>query len=201
MTEVVVKMLAMDIGPRTCETCGAPLPAHFDSPPLRVWGRYCTKKCAIRGQRKVAVSEGRCSSCRKDPARPGKRLCAKCIEYRRSSHRRKLSEDPDTVKRNYRYYSLKYRFGVDEEKYKLLLAQQNGRCAVCGTSDPGTHTRRAGKLQYFQVDHDHATGLIRGLLCRLCNIGLGVFKDDPQRLMAAIRYLSHHLHDRTEASP
>jgi hypothetical protein len=65
-------------------------------------------------------------------------------------------------------------------------------CSICGAS---------GDDVAFHVDHDHAccpgTGsscgkCIRGLLCRNCNIGLGHFNDDPQRLALAITYLNFH---------
>lgn len=60
-----------------------------------------------------------------------------------------------------------------------MLDAQNGKCAICDAE------------QSFQlaVDHDHQTGLTRGLLCRNCNQGLGYFGDDPERLLRAINYL------------
>jgi hypothetical protein len=65
-----------------------------------------------------------------------------------------------------------------------LLAQQGG-CAVCGSPEPGD---RRG----WVVDHDHATGKVRGVLCNACNLGLGSFRDSTDRLEAAIRYLKAH---------
>lgn len=40
------------------------------------------------------------------------------------------------------------------------------------------------------IDHDHKTGIIRGLLCGLCNMGLGSFRDNPEHLASAILYLN-----------
>lgn len=57
---------------------------------------------------------------------------------------------------------------------------QDYRCAVCG--EPPTRRR-------LDVDHDHKTGAVRGLLCSDCNIALGKFRDDPDRLRAAADYL------------
>ena len=59
------------------------------------------------------------------------------------------------------------------------------RCAICGA--PPTAQKR------LSLDHDHATGLDRGMLCQPCNIGLGQFRDDQHRLLAAVAYLLPHL--------
>ena len=77
---------------------------------------------------------------------------------------------------------LKTKFGMTLKQYDTLLALQGGVCAICGTGRPGGMGR-------FPVDHCHTTGRIRGLLCNLCNIGLGHFKDDLARLNAAVAYL------------
>lgn len=49
--------------------------------------------------------------------------------------------------------------------------------------------RGGGNLVRFSVDHDHETGTVRGLLCTLCNRGIGNFRDDPNLLEAAASYL------------
>jgi hypothetical protein len=73
------------------------------------------------------------------------------------------------------------RFGISAETYRAILLAQGGRCAICrGQSVRGP----------LAVDHDHATGQIRGLLCTLCNRGLGAFRDDPAFLQAAASYLA-----------
>jgi hypothetical protein len=61
-----------------------------------------------------------------------------------------------------------------------MLVDQASKCLICDVS--------AG-LRKFDVDHDHLTGRIRGLLCRNCNIGLGQFRDDPALLLKAAEYL------------
>ena len=75
---------------------------------------------------------------------------------------------------------LKKMFGIGMEEYSKMLEEQNGKCAVCGMED-----------QWFSlaVDHCHDKKHIRGLLCSQCNRGIGLFKDDPQRLRNAAAYL------------
>jgi len=61
-----------------------------------------------------------------------------------------------------------------------LTRLQSGRCAICG--DP------PGK-RGLHLDHDHLTGIVRGLLCHRCNFGIGLFRDSEELLMRAITYL------------
>jgi len=75
--------------------------------------------------------------------------------------------------------------GIGLEEYEELLASQAGVCAICSEPPPPLTD---GK-QAFHVDHDHANGEIRGLLCRGCNFGLGNFRDRTDLLRAAIAYL------------
>jgi hypothetical protein len=78
-----------------------------------------------------------------------------------------------------RHYHLMRRYGIGAKDVDRLIAMQGGACAICGRPDPQ------------HVDHDHATGRVRGILCFNCNGGLGQFADDPRRLVSAIRYLRH----------
>lgn len=68
------------------------------------------------------------------------------------------------------------------EKYKTL---RGVACETCGKEFTGPNT---GKLGY-RLDHDHATGQFRGWLCFECNIGLGMFRDNPAVLRRAAEYL------------
>jgi hypothetical protein len=78
----------------------------------------------------------------------------------------------------------KYNMLVDD--YNKTLFAQNGVCAICRC--PETHTQK-GILTPLCVDHDHKTNEIRGLLCRICNKGLGLFNDDIDLILSAIEYL------------
>ena len=80
------------------------------------------------------------------------------------------------------------KYGLTPASYEERLVAQGRRCAICGTNEPDGRANHAGVAR-FTVDHDHATGAVRGLLCVECNRGLGAFDDDPERLALAIAYL------------
>jgi hypothetical protein len=73
---------------------------------------------------------------------------------------------------------------LSQEDYESLLDYQDNGCAICKSK-----TTKTSKTQKLHVDHCHATGKIRGLLCSKCNSGLGYFEDNPDFLMRAIDYL------------
>ena len=66
--------------------------------------------------------------------------------------------------------------------YEAQLARQTNGCAICGTPP---------KVRRLNIDHDHLTGAVRGLLCAKCNRGLGWFRDQPELLFVANLYLRH----------
>jgi Recombination endonuclease VII len=63
------------------------------------------------------------------------------------------------------------------------------RCAICNQEERKV-TR--GKVVMLAVDHDHATGKVRGLLCHTCNVALGLLQDSPGLLANALSYVRHH---------
>jgi hypothetical protein len=78
------------------------------------------------------------------------------------------------------------RYKITIETYYKILKKQRGRCAICKSKDPKRRNVRANR---FHVDHDHKTKRVRGLLCFICNLGLGSFKDNPKLLKNAQLYL------------
>ena len=98
--------------------------------------------------------------------------------------RRRISNNPEKRLTN-RAQTLK-RYGLTIEKFDQMLDQQNGVCAICG-SPPATEGWQT--VKQLHVDHDHATGHVRGLLCDTCNRGLGYFHDDLAKLEQAKQYL------------
>ena len=76
-------------------------------------------------------------------------------------------------------------YGINYEEFQNLLSKQKGRCALCGCSGSGKNKDK------FVVDHCHETGIVRGLLCWPCNIGLGMFKDKPELIAKVVKYLDY----------
>jgi len=100
---------------------------------------------------------------------PRGRFCSDCRRRRRSAsaHDRRVSET----------------YGLRPGEYEVLFAAQGGVCAICKES----------RRERLSVDHDHKTGVVRGLLCRRCNnylLAKGA-KDRPEVLRAAAEYLDH----------
>lgn len=100
---------------------------------------------------------------------------------------------PDAAERSAytRSWTLKRHFKLGEQEHAVLLASQNGVCAICKGEE--THViKRTGKIKQLAVDHCHDKDVVRGLLCSSCNIGLGAFNDDPVLLLTAVEYLKKH---------
>jgi len=93
------------------------------------------------------------------------------------------------------YYLLEHKihikrtYGLSIEKYNEMVLAQNGLCKICGL-DPKMLGTKERKDRFLHVDHDHKTGLVRGLLCAKCNRALGQLNDDPKIALAAAYYLA-----------
>lgn len=99
--------------------------------------------------------------------------------------RRAYAKNPEHLKELQRRSFLKRKYGLTSEDYDAMLTAQGSRCAIC-RGEEVTGNR-------FAVDHSHATGHVRGLLCTNCNQALGKFNDDPRLLQAAIDYLKENV--------
>lgn len=120
-------------------------------------------------------------------------------EYNREQVRQYRAKNPAKVKETKqtsdakhparrRAYRLKELYDLTLEEVAAMAVAQGNLCAVCGTDDPGSR----GIRMTWVVDHDHASGRVRGLLCARCNRGLGLLKDDPAVLRAAADYVERH---------
>jgi hypothetical protein len=91
-------------------------------------------------------------------------------------------------------YYIKVKYGISEQDYWALYEAQGGVCAICHKVET---TKRNPSVNYKNstvrrlcIDHDHKTGIVRGLLCNHCNSILGHALDDATTLASAINYLS-----------
>ena len=83
------------------------------------------------------------------------------------------------------------KFNITKEDYQKLILDSNNKCKIC--KQPELHINHASKKTLsLTVDHCHTSGLIRGLICRNCNLMLGNAKDSIKTLRAAIRYLNKY---------
>lgn len=119
------------------------------------------------------------SSCRECQKANRKKWAAKNKQVASGYARRWRERNPRAAKD----HKLRSTYGVPLGTYDRLLAEQGGKCAICGTDTPG------GRGD-FHVDHCHETGKVRGLLCRSCNVGIGHFNHSKEALVSAARYLS-----------
>jgi len=97
--------------------------------------------------------------------------------YCKPCHNARGRETRERLYGGSRHYHLKRRYGIGADDVDAMIAAQGGRCLICGRDNPE------------HVDHDHATGKVRGILCFTCNSGLGNFSDDVDRLRSAASYL------------
>jgi hypothetical protein len=116
--------------------------------------------------------------------------------YRTTQERKDLKRQYDeTYNREHReqiaHSGRKRLYGITAEEYERKLADQGGVCAACRQPE----TRKAPKsktIAPLHVDHDHATGQVRGLLCHRCNMALGYAREDPDVLRSLATYVEFY---------
>ena len=178
------------VDPRACSACGRwkPLSAYHCTGKTKLGHPIYKRKCracrseARRSERQADLSAARAldreryhTKRKQDPNRK---------ERTRNAARRARSSNPARfLEAGWRAQGIQ---GFSYPDYLLLLAQQNGGCRICRRVTLPLH-----------VDHSHASGRVRGLLCGSCNRALGQFQEDPVRLTAALGYLQlHEVYDR-----
>jgi hypothetical protein len=136
------------------------------------------------------MTSANCEKCHEpfEKASNSQRFCSKCRpawSSREYYHRIKNSDPVQfaIMKDRHRWACRLSRLGITREQFDTLLKAQDGKCAICGVLITSLLPRQV------HVDHDHETGQVRGILCAICNQGLGLFKDTIELLEAAIRYL------------
>lgn len=160
---------AFDAEGKTCSTCNRymPLDAYF---------------------KRAKAADGlmyRCKDCCRDAYNKRYADDPNFRERRAKHHREHYDANAEKIRNRRRRNLSKY--GMTMEQFEVLNLSQNGLCAICG--EPPYKDQEDPRKKRLSVDHNHETGLVRGLLCDSCNIGIGMFRDSPERLQSAIDYL------------
>lgn len=98
--------------------------------------------------------------------------------YCKPCHNQKMREIAERLYGGHRNFLMMKRYGIDVATFENMVEAQGGLCALCRNR----HAKH--------VDHDHATGRVRAILCFKCNNGLGKLQDRPDRVAAAMDYIS-----------
>src|SRR4030043_641024 len=106
------------------------------------------------------------------------------IKYLAEMKKRREEQDVKKKRRDNRWLAIYSMYGLTREQWQVIYNKQNGSCAICGKSQD--------KLGYIlQIDYDHGAGKVRGLLCKKCNLGIGMFGEDAENINKAIMYLEN----------
>lgn len=158
----------------------------IDRPPslLRNERNFCSRSCyvkfqsTLRGEQvnnwKGGGSKFNCKVCLKPCERERAKLQPKYCSIQCAT------KDRAQGIRGEKHWN--WKGGKDTRWLKKISPPKPDRCEVCG--EPGTANKKGLKL-----DHDHKTNKFRGWLCNGCNTTLGHVKENPQTLLALIKYL------------
>ena len=185
---------------KTCRSCWRTLPAtrEFFPTHLRWFASWCHQCNQEHGRAKHLIVAR--AHYRKHREKYLARAKQRSPEQRNKEHiaeaaRRYRETNQDKVKayrkRRWRQKDrramLLKKYRITEREYQTLYELQHGVCAICHEVE--THRHRDGSVRLLVVDHDHATGKVRGLLCATCNLMLANARDNPTFLKEAVAYL------------
>lgn len=138
--------------------------------------KFCNQVC-YRSWKEATKKPSKRKPATCHPERPhaAKGLCNSCYAKKHSA------ENKESYRKAARTYVYKKSYGISLETYQEMVNLQSGKCLICDKVAPR-----------LNVDHDHKTGKVRGLLCPAHNKGLGHFNDSPNLLEKAAAYLRTH---------
>jgi hypothetical protein len=159
---------------------------------------YCSSKCqenfkAAKKTQKVERCQKPCEECGEPFYGPSKKSKYCSPVCRHDGRRKKIVKSPTKERSEQRKknnqstlrYRLKNWYGITDEYYYQMLKSQDNKCYIC--------PREFDEFNKPNVDHAHdSTGKVRALLCGDCNKGLGLFKDNADRMRRASRYIDLH---------
>lgn len=110
-------------------------------------------------------------------------LCKKCANVRSLEWARKN-------KQRHTSNQMQYRYGISKEMYDEKIKQQQNKCAICHQEETAVDNK--GTVKNLAIDHNHSTGKVRDLLCKACNVSLGLLKEDKEILKSMLNYIEKH---------
>lgn len=159
-----------NVGPRSCVEHKYPMRKtvrHRRGPDQKIAYRWCCGKCDYERRK----ANGQCDK-----------------DYEPLKQKRERGKERKLSVSKREHYQRKY--GISLKELNGIWIRQNCKCRICkkDLADP-TADRVKHREGAFHLDHCHATGQIRGLLCNRCNMAIGLLDDDVSKLEAAVLYL------------
>lgn len=114
-------------------------------------------------------------------------VTSRCLRCHYKIAKEKYHNDEEYRKKtnqSNRNNTLLKRYGIDVSQFEAMIEEQGNSCLVCKIQFD-----KSSSSQKPNIDHCHRTGKVRGILCTLCNAGLGSFRDSQMFLYSAITYL------------
>jgi len=142
-------------------------------------GLYACRNCGVEKHESEFVKHNQMSDGRDT-------ICKECKNAGRLGEYQRMSQAQRDRRRK---AVLRNKYGVTVDLVQMLYEQQEGCCAICGKPGEAPHIGAGSIATSLNIDHNHETGEIRGLLCRGCNIGLGSFGESLHALVQAAAYL------------
>lgn len=142
--------------------------------------RYCSEACLGASDGLALIERGRGPRAARDDPVGSCAVCSATLFNHRALYCSTACKNASRAEAR-RWVSRLDKYGITKAQFDSLFSAQGSCCAVCKIADPG------GKG--WHLDHDHRTDKVRGILCSRCNVGLGMFRDNPALLEAAIGYL------------
>lgn len=161
------------VGYLVCINCDTPF-----VPRSKQHSKFCTRKCktAYNSKKFYETNIEKVKEYRKRY-----QLNHPYNEAKKQYHNKKSNEHYHKNKDRYKFRNIKRKYGITEEEYKLLLQQQNNRCAICLKENKNNEP--------LHLDHCHSTNKVRGLLCNNCNLGIGNLQENLIIIKRAYEYL------------
>jgi len=141
------------------------------------------KKCSKCGEEKPIITDFYTNNWKGRKTPTISSMCRGCHnEKHRKQYHAENVEERQKRKKWQRKGHLFRKYGLTVKEFSAMILEQKNKCKICKC-----------EMEDPQVDHNHSTGELRGLLCRPCNLSLGLLKEDPKVLYNMISYINDYI--------